>query len=61
MVEIKDFVIIEKEIDFVVDEAKFVNFVVSDYSNPIAPKPNKYAETEYDETTSPFATKCAQS
>ena len=51
MVEIKDSVIIEREKDFVADEISFVNFVVSDYSNPIAPTPNEYAETEYDEMT----------
>ena len=51
MVEIKDSVIIEREKDFVADEISFVNFVVSDYSNPIAPTPNEYAKTEYDEIT----------
>ena len=51
MVEIKDSVIIEREKDFVAEEVSFVNFVVLDYSNPIAPTPNEYAETEYDETT----------
>ena len=51
MVEIKDSVIIERAKDFVADEISFVKFVVSDYSNPIAPTPNEYAETEYDEMT----------
>ena len=51
MVEIKDSVIIEREKDFVADEVSFINFVVSDYTNPLAPTPNEYAKTEYDETT----------
>ena len=40
MVEIKEPVIIDREKDYVADEISFVNFVVKDYSDPIAPKPN---------------------
>ena len=51
MVEIKEPVIIDREKDYVADEISFVNFVVKDYSDPIAPKPNEYAVEEYDLTT----------
>jgi hypothetical protein len=48
MVEVKDPVIIDSEKNFVADEIWFINFVLSDYSNPIAPDPKAYAEKEYD-------------
>ncbi len=51
MVEIKDPEIVEREKFFIPDEITFLNFVVSDYSNPIAPDPKTYAEYEYDKTT----------
>jgi hypothetical protein len=51
MVEVKDPVIIDREKNFVADEIWFTNFVVSDYSNPIAPDPRAYAEEEYDQAT----------
>jgi hypothetical protein len=43
MVEIKDPEIVEREKFFIPDEITFLNFVVSDYSNPIAPDPKTYA------------------
>ena len=51
MVEIKDAVIVDREKDYVADEISFINFVVKDYSDPIAPKPSEYAVEEYDLTT----------
>ena len=51
MVEVKEPVIIDREKNFVADEIWFTNFVVSDYSNPIAPDPRAYAEEEYDQAT----------
>ena len=51
MVEVKDPVIIDREKNFVADEIWFINFVLSDYSNPIAPDPKAYAEEEYDQAT----------
>jgi hypothetical protein len=39
MVEIQDPVIKDREDEFIADEISFLNFVVSDYSNPIALKP----------------------
>ncbi len=49
MVEIKDPDVIKRKKDFVSDHITFINFVVSDYSNPIPPAPKAYAEEEYDE------------
>ncbi len=34
MVEVKDPVLIDRENEFTADEISFLNFVVSDYSNP---------------------------
>ena len=39
MVEVKDPVIVDREKDYVADEVSIINFVVKDYSNPIAPEP----------------------
>jgi hypothetical protein len=44
MVEIQDPTVFERGKDFVADEISLVNFVVKDYSNPIAPEPKEYAE-----------------
>jgi hypothetical protein len=43
MVEIKDPSVFEREKHFVADEISFVNFVISDYRNPVAPDPKEYA------------------
>ena len=51
MVEIKDPSVFEREKHFVADEISFVNFVISDYSSPVAPNPKEYAKTEYEKTT----------
>jgi hypothetical protein len=51
MVEFKDPVIINIKKNFVADEIWFINFILSDYSNPIAPDPRAYAEEEYDQAT----------
>jgi hypothetical protein len=51
MVEIKDSVIIDRENEFIADEISFLNFVVSDYSNPKNQDPAIIAETEYDDFT----------
>ena len=51
MVEVIDPVIIDRQKNFVADEIWFVNFVVSNYNNPIAPEPRAYAEEEYEKTT----------
>ncbi len=51
MVEVKEPVITDREKNFVADEIWLINFVVSDYSNPIAPDPRAYAEEEYDQAT----------
>jgi len=51
MVEVKDPVIIDIKKNFVADEIWFINFVLSDFSNPIAPDPKAYAEKEYDQAT----------
>ena len=51
MVEINDPIILERQKDFVSDQISFINFVVPDYSNPIAPNPRVYAEKEYDRIT----------
>ena len=51
MVEFKDPVIINIKKNFVADEIWFINFVLSDFSNPIAPDPKAYAEKEYDQAT----------
>ena len=51
MVEISDPIIVDRQKEFVPDEISFINYVVSDYSDPIAPEPNVYAELEYDKTT----------
>ena len=51
MVEVKDAVIFDREKDYVADEVSLINFVVKDYSDPIAPKPNEYAVLEYDQAT----------
>jgi hypothetical protein len=48
MVEIKDPSVFDREKHFVADEISFVNFVISDYSNPVAPDPKEYAIFEYD-------------
>jgi hypothetical protein len=39
MVEIKDPEIVDREKEFIADEIFFINYVVSNYSNPIAPEP----------------------
>jgi hypothetical protein len=44
MVEISEPIILDRAREFVADEISFVNYVVPDYSNPIAPKPRAYAE-----------------
>ena len=51
MVEINDPIILERQKDFVPDHISFINFVVPDYRNPIAPNPKVYAEEEYDRIT----------
>ena len=48
MVEIKDPDIVDREKVYIPNEISFLNYVVSDYSNPIAPEPKDYAEKEYD-------------
>jgi hypothetical protein len=52
MVEVKDAEIFDRETMYVADEIFFLNYVISDYSQPIAPEPKNYAENEYDKTTS---------
>lgn len=48
MVEIQDPVIKDREDEFIADEISFLNFVVSDYSNPIALQPAAQANLEFD-------------
>ena len=43
MVEIEEPTVIERGKEFVADEISLVNYVVKDYSNPIAPEPKEYA------------------
>ena len=57
MVEIKDPEIVDREKEFIADEIFFINYVVSNYSNPIAPEPQDYAEIEFDKTTSSICSK----
>jgi hypothetical protein len=57
MVEVIDPVIIDRQKNFVADEIWFVNFVVSNYNNPIAPDPKAYAKEEYDANTSDLVDK----
>jgi hypothetical protein len=50
MVETRSSAAVEKDEPFVPDEISFLNFVLSDYSNPIAPKENElleFANKEY--------------
>ena len=51
MVEIQHPVIKDRENAFVPDYICFLNFVVSDYSSPIAPEPATYAVAEYKKNT----------
>ena len=51
MVEVQDPVLIERQNEFIPDEISFLNFVVSDYSNPKNLEPAIIAENEYDEET----------
>jgi hypothetical protein len=48
MVEVKDPVIKDREDPYIPDEISFINFVVSDYSEPQIPVPKAAAEREYD-------------
>ena len=48
MVEIKESIIVDREKEFIAEEISFFNFVVKDYSHPIAPDPKAYAEQEYN-------------
>jgi hypothetical protein len=51
MVNVEHPLILEREIPFIADEISFVNVVMSEYSNPIAPNPEVYAATEFDKAT----------
>ena len=51
MVEVQDPVLIDRENEFIPDEISFLNFVVSDYSNPTLEDSEKDAENLYDEET----------
>ena len=51
MVEVKDPVIKDREDPYIPDEISFINFVVSDYSEPQIPEPKAAAELEYDKQT----------
>ena len=51
MVEIQDPIIKDRQDEFIPDEISFLNFVVSDYDNPIAMKPAEQASLEYDNET----------
>ena len=44
MVEIKDSIVFDREKEFVPDCIWFINFVVKNYNNTIAPEPRAYAE-----------------
>ncbi len=51
MVEVKNPVIVDRENEFVADEISFLNFVVSDYSNPTIDEPEEQARKEYEKET----------
>jgi hypothetical protein len=51
MVNVEHPLILEREIPFVADEISFVNVVISEYGDPIAPEPEVYAVTEFDTAT----------
>ena len=51
MVEIKDRVLKDREEPYIPDEISFINFVVSDYSEPRTPDPKAAAEREYEKQT----------
>jgi hypothetical protein len=51
MVEVKDPVIKDREDPYIPDEISFINFVVSDYSEPLIPEPKAAAASEYDKQT----------
>ena len=52
MVEVQEPILVDRGKDYVADEILLLNYVVSDYSQPIAPEPKEYAETEYAKQTS---------
>jgi hypothetical protein len=52
MVEVKEPILVNRGKAFVPDELFLLNYVVSNYSQPIAPEPKEYAETEYAKQTS---------
>ena len=51
MVEIQDPVIKDRQEEFIADEISFLNFVVSDYDNPIVKENAEQASIDYDEET----------
>ena len=51
MVEVKNPLIVDRENEFVADEISFLNFVVSDYSNPTIDEPEEQARKEYEKET----------
>jgi hypothetical protein len=51
MVDVEHPVIKDRQIEYEADEISFLNFVITDYSNPIAPEPETYANYEFDTKT----------
>ena len=51
MVEVEEPVIVDRQKEFVPDEISLVNYVLSDYENPVAPEPRDYARKEFDKAT----------
>ena len=51
MVEVQEPIIVDREKAFVPDEISFINFVLSNYDNPVAPEPKDYAVIEFEKTT----------